>query len=638
MSMSQNNDNNEREETLSKGMDRREFMKRTAVGVGAVAATMVVGGCGNNDSAITTTKTIAAGLPSKAAWKFAVMNDTQWTQEDDGKNPNSTSVDIINSLNQEFTNHGVKFVVQVGDLTDDASSTKSYTVNKIVNGVTSTYTHTNIGAEDSRALFTQALYNAGIGFFPLRGNHDDEDDTATEYQRIFPQTQNGLMNATPADVLAMTNANADLQPSPTKSGTTFTIGSNFNSPSTDINNLKGLSYSFDYGNTRFVLLDQFAPPDNKNLDGSAFNTKTTIAAQQGWIDSTLSGKPSGGHAFVFSHKGLLTQSHIDVLFGDCPAPDTAITVTPNGSTTTKTYVGSPGMDPFITSLQINGARYFFCGHDHMHDRSLVATMDGSAKVTQIVGASNSSKFYYPEYPKSNDEMFCSKKRQTLLSQELNTVGYTIVTVDGENVTMEFYSAPAYPTPVADGVIKTTPILNFGKRESFGYSLNGKEFVVASGESYTTVQDTSPTGGSTVVKVLAGVNGNAAIEPGGRFFCAAVNTGWLAANNSASDILVLQGMAAQMGSKQTDIFAISLNYDKTKAPDAQIKEGALALATPDGSGNWTNAASLNFGGAKKFVLGPWKSSYPLGTCGVDTTTNTVWAVINYNGCFAAVAGV
>jgi len=41
--------------------------------------------------------------------------------------------------------------VQVGDLTD------SGTVNAI----------------DTTALFRQPLYNAGIGFFPIRGNHED---------------------------------------------------------------------------------------------------------------------------------------------------------------------------------------------------------------------------------------------------------------------------------------------------------------------------------------------------------------------------------------------------------------------------------------------------------------------------------
>ena len=47
---------------------------------------------------------------------------------------------------------------------------------------------------------------------------------------------------------------------------------------------------------------------------------------------------------------------------------------------------------------------------------------------------------------------------------------------------------------------------------------------------------------------------------------------------------------------------------------------------------------NSGGANNFVLGPWKPGYELGTHGVDTTNNTVWAVINTNGYFAAVVGV
>jgi hypothetical protein len=37
-----------------------------------------------------------------------------------------------------------------------------------------------------------------------------------------------------------------------------------------------------------------------------------------------------------------------------------------------------------------------------------------------------------------------------------------------------------------------------------------------------------------------------------------------------------------------------------------------------------------------VLGPWSSSATLGTHGLDTSANTAWAVINFNGDFA-VAG-
>lgn len=620
--MSQNDDkNNGLELGTTKGIDRREFIKRTAAGAGAVAVGMVMGGCGTSSSAATTSS-VAAAVPSKTAWKFAVMNDTQWTQTDDGYNPDGTPVDIINKLNQEFINKGVKFVVQTGDLTEKASSTGTTTATKTVNGTTTTYTYSNTAAEDMRAIFAQTLFNAGIGFFPLRGNHDSAATTATEFQRAFPQTQNGQMNTTPADILSLTNPDADLQPSPVKTGISFTIGSNFSSPSSSLNNLKGLSYSFDYNNVRFVLLDQFNTVDGFNADGTtAYGIGTTIAGQQSWINTTLAGKPSGGHAFVFSHKGMITQDHTDVLFGNDPSA-----------------ASSPGLDAFITSLQSNKVGYHFCGHDHMYDRSLVATSDGTtAKVMQIVGASNSSKFYYPANP-SNDVTYSGGKRQTLVKQELNTVGYCIVTVDGSHVTVDYYSAPAYPTPVNGGVIATTPTLTFTKRESFGYSLNGTQFIVAAGAAYTTVQDTSTAGSGTVAKVLAGSNGYTVTDPSGRFFSATVNTGWYAANATSSDILLLRGMSASLGSTQTDIFALSLTYDKTKVTDAQVQAGTFALAAPDDNGNWTNAVSRSTGGTKKFVLGPWKSSYPLGTYGVDTASGTVWAVVNYNGYFAAVAGV
>ena len=42
---------------------------------------------------------------------------------------------------------------------------------------------------------------------------------------------------------------------------------------------------------------------------------------------------------------------------------------------------------------------------------------------------------------------------------------------------------------------------------------------------------------------------------------------------------------------------------------------------------------NFGGVKQFVKGPWKEGYELGTYGMDPSTKTAWAVMNYNGDFA-----
>jgi hypothetical protein len=39
-----------------------------------------------------------------------------------------------------------------------------------------------------------------------------------------------------------------------------------------------------------------------------------------------------------------------------------------------------------------------------------------------------------------------------------------------------------------------------------------------------------------------------------------------------------------------------------------------------------------------VNGPWQSSYGLGTYGVDASTSTAWAVINYNGDFVVAPGI
>src|SRR3974390_335674 len=161
--------------------------------------------------------TLAAVSTSSAqSWKFGVMSDTQWGVADDGKNPGSVAVDIIKALNQQFIDRKVQFVVAVGDLADKiGDKTKGTTVESIVN------------AEGTRAAFAQELYNVGIGFFPLRGNHDAHRLSGPEFKRIYPQTQNGKMNATPADVFSIPNPDAAKQPFPKPAGSAFTIGTNF---------------------------------------------------------------------------------------------------------------------------------------------------------------------------------------------------------------------------------------------------------------------------------------------------------------------------------------------------------------------------------------------------------------------------
>ena len=606
-------------------MKNRLWMYSTRVVFGA--ALFALSACGGGTSTPTgTTQPVTLGSlakPSASAWSFAVMADTQWIGTDDGKNPNSVAVSIIQQLNKEFVNKGVKFVVQVGDLTDNGS----------------------INAIDTTALFRQPLYNSGIGFFPIRGNHEDKPGAPAEFVKVFPQTQTGMMNATPfASISSASRVNPDaaLQPTPAISGSSFAVGSNFSSPST---NLKGLSYAFDYKpasgtGATFVLLDQFRPSDGLNADGTAYSLSTAIAPQQTWINSVLSGRAAGTHAFTFSHKGIITENHVDSLFGNDPSQN-------------KTT-----QDAFIKSLATNNVDYHMLGHDHIYDRSIISTTNGSSyKFQQILCASDSSKFYIPTTPANDilydlmglstgtiDKSTNRVARQTQIAQELNTIGYYIFTVDGPNVTVEYYSAPVYPTySGGEYLITASPALTFTKRDTFGKSLNGKEFVVAQSMPYNSyVKDTFTTtagGNNTTAMILDGLNGNAQFDASGRPLNKAVDTGWSAkTSTTASDILTLWGMTGGLGTSVTDNYALSLSFDATGLTTAQLQSGSFGLATLDAAGKWINAVNQNFSGTKKFVVGAYDPSYALGTYGVDTTRNTVWAVINYNSSFAAVNGI
>jgi hypothetical protein len=511
---------------------------------------------------------LGAVTASAEPWKFGVMSDTQWKANVEGENPETVAVGIINQLNGQFIDHGVKFVIQVGDLVDKETDSP--------NGFPSNRTM------DTRASAAQALYDAGIGFYPLRGNHEGSLAAALEFQALYSQT--------------------------TGSGPHVFGASNFSSPSTTLN---GLSYSFDYNNARFVILDQFTRTDGTNYLGSSNNN---IIDQQGWIDTQLSARPDKTHAFVFSHKNLIGQNHADGLFGSNPASNPV------------------AQNAFIGSLAANGVRYHLGGHDHIHNRSIVASPDGSAAVQDIIASSNSYKFYIPQIP-SNDAKYnvpaFGVTRETPIAQELFTVGYYLFTVDGPRVTVQHYASPNGCDGDCDLV--TTPTLTFTLRETFGYSLNGREFLVPQGATYTTIEDSYR---GTTARILDGVNGSTAADYANRAFTKAVDTGWSRQRcETASDILTLWGMTGTFGSKQTDVYTLSMDYDRKHSRPEHLGHGGFGLVTRDADGDWINAVDMNFGGAKKFVLGAWQPGYELGTYGVDPRTHTAWAVVNYNGDFA-----
>jgi hypothetical protein len=555
-------------------MKRRDFIKYLSGGLAGLA----VGG---------TTRIPLIGLrgalASTTAWKFGVLADTQWVQRT-GTDPGeylSCAVTIIDALNEEFIRHGCKFVIQVGDLVDKES----------VDGVRSLPT---------RAAHAEALYLNDIGFFPVRGNHEASQTAAGEMLTLFPQTVGNspyLFGAANFESPVMSSTSTD--PAGAR--------------------LKGLSYSFDYENVRCVLIDQFT-----RIDGSSYNNSNNNNAvdQVEWVDAMLSSRDSDSHAFVFAHKNLIGQNHKDVLFGS--------NLTANSS----------ARDDFLSSLYSNRAGYYLGGHDHMHHRSIVTTSDRLSSASQIICSSNSYKFYIPQ---SGDD-----GRETPLQQELFTIGYYIFTIDGPRVTVDFYSS-SHGSDYGDLNLLYAPGFNFYLRETFGYSLNGKQFQIAQGESYTSIKDSY---GSTTARILSGTNGNTETDYLGRDLTKIVNTGWsapLVDDAAASNVLSLWGMADNLSlydenltgllpdsaeSKEGDVFTLSLTYDSKKVRPSQLVSGKFGLAARNESGAWINAVETNSGGSKTFKYGPWRSTYGLGTYGVDPSTRTVWAVVNHDGDFVA----
>lgn len=568
------------------------------------------------------------GSPSvlAAPWSFGIMSDTQWPTSPDTKNPN-VAVNIVNHLNQQFIAHGVKFVVQVGDLTDKPSTV-----------VANPATTENL---DIRAAFAQALYNAGIGFYPLRGNHEDKPPApsgttpataffgthARETQRIFPQTQTGVNNQTPADArIATSYYGAPL----VNTGTTFTVGSNFASEPT----LEGLTYSFDYNNARFVLIDQFTKPagtSHSNLDA------TDVA----WIGGRFADPARPEHAFSFAHKGLITENHDDNLFNSS---------NPDASS------GAPWplTNTFMSSLYNNGVRYHFCGHDHMHNRAIVTSPDGLSKVQNIIAASDSYKFYIPKTP-----MASWHNRETQIAQEIFTVGYYIVTIDGPRVNVDHYASPNGCDGDCDQTNDRIPY-TFTKRESFGYSLNGREVVVPQGGDLALTDDTSmavargETGYvGTQMAILAGTNTSGGKDWYNRPLAKAIDTGWSPKDaTTASDVLTLWGLHDSLATNtnpastaptynysydltrdQTDLYVLSMSFNPAGISEKKLASGLFGLATRDAEGHWVNAVRANFGGEGSFVQGPHVPGDTLGTYGVDTATHTAWAVVNHQGEFA-----
>lgn len=546
------------------------------------------------------------------SWSFGVISDTQWTKDDDGYNPNTVAANIIAQIDQKFIEAGVKLVIAVGDTCDSGSQV-------------------NI---DTRALYAQTLYNAGIGFYPLRGNHEAAHgsyvNSGLEMRYAFPQIGTGINNNTPADITTDLIPAEDLVNNPAvyNTGSTFKVGNYFSEPASINYRNNSVSYAFRFNNATFMLLDQF------NVDGEYY--PSTIANQMDWINSTLSSRPANTHAFVFAHKNILGGNHKDNMFGgpinnNDPGDGYGIdfgALTPEEQEALAAKQAAE--NEFIASMQANDVPVVVSGHDHHHHLSLVTSPDGQSHVHQLITQSDSSKFYTPREPASANDV--------PIQQDLDRIGYYIFTVDGTQVTIDYYgdaTGGGYYGP--DG-----GSFNFVKMSTVTYNLNGLDPIVAQGASYsTTIDDTTKASAmehgfkGTSMSILAGTNGDTSTTNYGKAISKDVTTCWERSERGlASDILALGGMSMLPGD-EADQYVLSMSCDDR----GSLRHGNFGIAAKDEKGNWVNAVNMNVGGGRtEFVSGPWESKYGLGAYGVDPATRTAWAVINYDGSFAIGRGI
>ena len=379
---------------------------------------------------------------SDKSWSFGIISDTQWTKPDDGYNPNTIAAWIIKQIDQKFIEADVDLVIAVGDTVDCGDTDNIYT----------------------RALYAQDLYNAGIGFYPLRGNHEAvscaNPDSAAAMQYAFPQIGTGVNNNTPDDITTASIPTADLvnNAPADKEGQPFVVGTSFSEPVWVNHKEKSLSYAFQYKNATFMMLDQF------DADGNYYNS--TIPEQMYWIDKTLSQRPAKSHAFVFVHKNILGRNHKDNMFGGTITGDdpgdgdgvdiSSLTEDEKKALEAKIYAENE----FIACMQANEVPMVISGHDHNHYYSLVTSPDGNSQVYQLITQSDSSKFYTPEEPYSNNDL--------TIEQDLYRVGYYIVTVDKKDVTIDYYADTAHGNTSYYGVDGGT--FTFEKISTISYEM------------------------------------------------------------------------------------------------------------------------------------------------------------------------
>ena len=223
------------------------------------------------------------------------------------------------------------------------------------------------------------VYNAGIGVYASRGNHeimdvsgysirpniDPEDNHATRWLNVFGN---------------------DLYPEQKLPD---------NGPVSE----KYMTYAVTHKNAFIVSLDQYA----------GINHDDVHMINQEWLDAQLAANTMP-HIFIAGHEPAFMAQHTDCL-DNWPAK----------------------RDAFWASIRNAGGRTYLTGHDHFYDHALIDDGDGNPNndIHQYIIGTTGAPLYIWSPPYSGDNSYYTVEQL----YHTENYGYVLVEVDNLNVTL-----------------------------------------------------------------------------------------------------------------------------------------------------------------------------------------------------------
>lgn len=289
-------------------------------------------------------------------WRFLVVGDTQGSRV-------GISEDLLSELTREILRHDVDLAIFPGDLVAGVASDPDLFEAQLWKWV----------------QVMKPAYDAGIGVYVCRGNHELRDVWRTDLTGLPNPSDNGALRW--LAVFGNSAHSSQMLPD--------------NGPAGE----QCMTYAVEHKNALIVGLDLYG----------GINHRLDHAVNQEWLDRQLR-QNTRPHVFVFAHEPAFRTYHEDCLDAH------------------------PKLrDAFWMSLQAAGARTYFCGHDHYYDHAVVddGDHDPDNDVHQIIAGTGGGSFYTWSPPYDGDNGVFTVRQRYHARQH----GYMLVDVEDEDVTV-----------------------------------------------------------------------------------------------------------------------------------------------------------------------------------------------------------